>query len=145
VEASEVVDESTQIQTGSSREYAFAMDVPEAAGPCLETEQTYVGWWLRATMVRGMAFDPDLQQLLNVYDDSLTLPQPRRRDRAWSERLRRLRGSRLSGETPVWAHQDAPSGAFSTGQTPTAFETPREQTVFAPPQAPPSGNGKTQR
>ena len=67
-----MVDESTQFQTGTSREYAFAMDVPEAAGPCLETEQTYVGWWLRATMVRGMAFDPDLQQLLNVYNGPTT-------------------------------------------------------------------------
>ena len=47
------------------------MDVPEAAGPCLETEQTYVGWWLRAIVDRGMAFDPDLRQLLNVYNGPL--------------------------------------------------------------------------
>jgi hypothetical protein len=68
VEAGEVVDESPQYQTGSSREYAFAMDVPEAAGPCLETEQTYVGWKLRAVMNRAMAFDPELLLWLNVYN-----------------------------------------------------------------------------
>ena len=66
-----VVDESARYQTGSSREYPFAMEVAEAAGPCLETEQTYVGWWLRAIVDRGMAFDPDLRQLLNVYNGPL--------------------------------------------------------------------------
>ena len=72
VEAGEVVDESPRYQTRASREYAFAMDVPGAAGPCLQTEQTYVAWRLKATMVRGMAFDPDLQQLLNVYNGPTT-------------------------------------------------------------------------
>jgi hypothetical protein len=71
VEARVVVDESARYQTGSSREYPFAMEVAEAAGPCLETEQTYVGWWLRAIVDRGMAFDPDLRQLLNVYNGPL--------------------------------------------------------------------------
>jgi hypothetical protein len=55
VEASEVVDESPQLQMGLSREYTFAMEVPEAAGPSLKTEQTYVGWWLRAVVDRGLA------------------------------------------------------------------------------------------
>lgn len=72
VEASEVVDESPRYQTGSSREYPFAMDVSEAAGPCLETDQASVGWWLRATVERRMAFDPELQQLLNVYNGPTT-------------------------------------------------------------------------
>src|SRR3712207_3033615 len=43
------------------------MEVPGAAGPSLKTEQTYVGWWLRAVVDRGMAFDYELKQLLNVY------------------------------------------------------------------------------
>ena len=60
VEASEVVDESPRYQTGASREYAFAMDVPEAAGPCLQTEQTYVAWRLRVVVKRRIAFDPEL-------------------------------------------------------------------------------------
>jgi hypothetical protein len=72
VEASEVVDESPRYQTGSSREYPFAMDVPESAGPCLETDQTSVGWWLRATVERRMAFDPNLQLPLNVYNGPTT-------------------------------------------------------------------------
>lgn len=68
VQASQVVVERPRFQTGSSREYAFAMEVPEAAGPCLKTEQTYVGWWLRAVVDRGMAIDYELKQLLNVYN-----------------------------------------------------------------------------
>jgi hypothetical protein len=68
VEASEVVDESPRYQTGEIREYPFAMDVPEAAGPCLETDQTYVAWRLRAVLKRRMALDPDLQLMLNVYN-----------------------------------------------------------------------------
>ena len=68
VQASEVVDESPRFQTGLSREYAFAMDEPGAAGPSLKTEQTYVGWWLRAVVDRGLAFDYELKQLLNVYN-----------------------------------------------------------------------------
>ena len=72
VEAGEVVEESPRYQTGSSREYAFAMDVPEAAGPCLETEQTYVAWRLRAMMNRRMAYDPELQVQLNVYNAPTT-------------------------------------------------------------------------
>lgn len=72
VEASEVVDESPMYQTGSPREYPFAMDVPEAAGPCLETDQTYVAWRLRATLKRRLGFDPELQLLLNVYNGPTT-------------------------------------------------------------------------
>ena len=72
VQAGEVVDESPRYQTGSSREYAFAMDVPEAAGPCLETAQTYAGCWLMATVERRMAFDPNLQVALNVYNGPTT-------------------------------------------------------------------------
>jgi hypothetical protein len=72
VQASEVVDESPRYQTGSVREYAFAMDLPEAAGPCLETDQTYVAWRLRAVLERRMAFDPELQLLLNVYNGPTT-------------------------------------------------------------------------
>lgn len=72
VEASEVLDESPRYQTGSVREYAFALDVPEAARPCLETDQTYVAWRLRAVMKRRMAFDPELQLLLNVYNGPAT-------------------------------------------------------------------------
>ena len=49
------------------------MDVPESAGPCLETDQTYVGWWLRATVEQGMAFDPNLQLLLNIYSGPTTM------------------------------------------------------------------------
>jgi hypothetical protein len=56
----------------SIREYAFAMDVPESAGPCLETDLTSVTWWLRATVERRMAFDPNLQVALNVYNGPTT-------------------------------------------------------------------------
>jgi hypothetical protein len=72
IEASGVADESPQYQTGSIREYAFAMDVPEAAGPCLQTEQTYVGWTLKAVMDRALAFNSELQQQLNVYNGPTT-------------------------------------------------------------------------
>ena len=68
MEASQAVDESPRYETGSIREYAFAMDVPEVAGPCLETAQTYVAWSLRAVVKRGMAFDPEAQLLLSVYN-----------------------------------------------------------------------------
>ncbi len=77
VEASEVLDESPRYQTGSSREYPFAMDVPESAGPCLETDLTSVGWWPRATVERRIAFDPNVQVALNVYNGP-TLTQLRR-------------------------------------------------------------------
>jgi hypothetical protein len=72
VEASQVVDESPRYQTGSIREYAFAIDVPQAAGPCLETEQTYVGWTLKTVVDRAMAFNAELKQLLNVYNGPTT-------------------------------------------------------------------------
>jgi hypothetical protein len=72
VEASKVVDESPEYHTGSAREYAFAMAVPGTAGPCLETDQTYVAWTLRATLKRRMAFDPALKLLLNVYNGPTT-------------------------------------------------------------------------
>ncbi len=72
VEASEVVDESPRYQTGSIREYAFAMDVPEAAGPCLETEQTYAAWRLRTVVKRRKAFDAEAQLLLNVHNGPTT-------------------------------------------------------------------------
>ena len=66
------MDESPRYQTGSVREYAFALDVPEAAGPCLETDQSYVAWRLRAVMKRRLAFDSELQLLLNVYNGPAT-------------------------------------------------------------------------
>ena len=72
IEASEVVDESPRYQAGSIKEYPFALDVPEGAGPCLETDLTYVAWRLRAVVKRRMAFDPDRQLLLNVYNDPTT-------------------------------------------------------------------------
>jgi hypothetical protein len=72
VHASEVVDESPRYQTGAIREYSFAMDVPGEAGPCLETDQTYVAWKLRAVVKRRMAFDPELQLFLNVYNGPTT-------------------------------------------------------------------------
>jgi Arrestin (or S-antigen), C-terminal domain len=72
VVASEVVDESPRYETGSVREYTFAMDVPGEAGPCLETDQTYVAWRLRAVAKRRMGFDPELQLLLNVYNGPTT-------------------------------------------------------------------------
>jgi Arrestin (or S-antigen), C-terminal domain len=72
VEASEVLEESPRYETGSSREYAFAMDVPEGAGPCLETDLTHVSWTLRAVVNRRMAFDPEMQLWLNVYNGPTT-------------------------------------------------------------------------
>lgn len=48
------------------------MNLPEAAGPFLETEQTYVAWRLKALVNRRMAFDPELQRLLNVYNGPKT-------------------------------------------------------------------------
>lgn len=68
IEASEAVDECPQYQLGSIQEYPFALDMPEAAGPCLETNQTYVAWRLRAVVKRRMVFDPELHLLLNVYN-----------------------------------------------------------------------------
>ena len=72
VQASEVVDESPRYQAGSVREYAFAMNVPGEAGPCLETDQTYVAWRLKAVLRRRLGFDPELQLLLNVYNGPAT-------------------------------------------------------------------------
>ena len=72
VEASEVVDESPRYQAWLIREYAFAMDLPKAAGPCLETDQTSVAWRLRTLMRRRLGFDPELQPLLNVYNGPTT-------------------------------------------------------------------------
>jgi hypothetical protein len=68
IEASEVLEESPRYETGSSREYAFAMDVPEGAGPCLETDLTSVSWTLRAVVNRRMAYDPETQLWINVYN-----------------------------------------------------------------------------
>ena len=48
------------------------MDLPVAVGPCLETDQSYVAWMLRAVVKRRMAFDPELQLLLNVYNGPST-------------------------------------------------------------------------
>jgi hypothetical protein len=75
IEASELVEESPRYQTGSIKEYPFALDVPESAGPCLETDQTFVAWRLRATVERRMAFDPNLQLLLNIYNGPTTTPE----------------------------------------------------------------------
>ncbi len=72
VEASQVVDESPRYQTGSIREYAFAMDVPETAGPGLQTDQTYADWRLRAVLKRRLGFDPEVQSFLNVYNGPTT-------------------------------------------------------------------------
>ena len=46
--------------------------MPEGAGPCLETDLTYVAWRLRAVVKRRMAFDPELQLLLNVHNGPAT-------------------------------------------------------------------------
>jgi hypothetical protein len=46
--------------------------VPATAGPWLETDQTYVAWRLRTVMKRRMAFDPELQLMLNVYNGPTT-------------------------------------------------------------------------
>ena len=67
-----MVDERPRYQTGAIKDYAFALDVPESAGPCLETDQTYVAWRLSAVVKRRMAFDPELQLLLNVYNGPST-------------------------------------------------------------------------
>lgn len=67
-----MVDESPRYQAGSVREYAFAMNVPGEAGPCLETDQTYVAWRLKAVLRRRLGFDPELQLLLNVYNGPAT-------------------------------------------------------------------------
>lgn len=149
VEASEVVDESPRYQRGLSREYAFAMEVPGAAGPSLKTEQTYVGWWLRAVVDRGLAFDYELKQLLNVYNGPAITAE---RCPACGAEI--PQGSSVCancGEVvsqegaPVWSQQDAPPGTSPTGEAPTASETPQDQPASAPPQAPPSGPGRTHR
>jgi hypothetical protein len=72
VQTGEVVEESPRYQTGSSREYPFVLDVPEAAGPCLQTAQTFVVWTLRAMMPRSMNFDLQLGLGLNVYNGLAT-------------------------------------------------------------------------
>ncbi len=72
VVASEMVEESPRYESGSVREYAFAIAMPASAGPCLETDQTYVAWRLRAVAKRRMGFDPKLQLLLNAYNGPKT-------------------------------------------------------------------------
>ena len=153
VQASQVVDESSQFQVGLSREYAFAMDLPEVAGPSLKTEQTYVGWWLRAVVDRGLAFDYELKQLLNVYNGPTITS-----DRCPECGAEIPQGSSVCancGETvsqedaPMWSQQDAPPRMLPTGEALTATEPPQHPPVFAPPetppQAPPSGPGRAHR
>jgi hypothetical protein len=48
------------------------MAVLEGPGPCLETDQTYVAWRFRAILKCRIAFDPELQLLLNVYNEPTT-------------------------------------------------------------------------
>ncbi len=143
VQASAVIDESPRFQAGSSREYAFAMEVPEAAGPCLKTEQTYVGWWLRAVVDRGMAIDYELKQLLNVYNGPTAtadrcpecgagIPQGASVCAECGEAVSREGAS-------VWARRDQPSETFA------APATPQLQEVFTPPEAPLYGSGRAQR
>jgi hypothetical protein len=149
VEASEVGDESPQLQMGLSREYTFAMDVPEAAGPSLKTEQTYVGWWLRAVVDRGLAFDYELKQLLNVYNGPTITA-----DRCPECGAQIPQGASICAncgeavsqeDAPMWPQQDAPSGTLRTGEAPTASENPHLPPVSAPPQAPPTGPSRTHR
>ncbi len=150
VPASVVVEQSPRFQTGMSREYAFAVDVPEAAGPDLKTEQTYVGWWLRAVMDRELALDYELRQLLNVYNGPGTrtaehcpncgtqIPQGASFCTGCGEAVSRE-------EAPRQTQQDAPSRTVPVGQTLPSPETAQQQPAFSPPQAPPSGGGRAQR
>jgi hypothetical protein len=106
VEASEVVDESPRYQRGLSREYAFAMEVPGAAGPSLKTEQTYVGWWAQGCGRPGAGFrlrtQAAAQRLQRPGDHGRALPRVRRGDPARIERLCQLRrGSLPGGRTRV--------------------------------------------
>ena len=147
VQASEVLDESPQFQTGLSREYAFAMEVPGAAGPSLKTEQTYVGWWLRAVVDRGLAFDYELKQLLNVYNGptitAARCPGCGAKIPQGSSVCANCGHAVSQEDAPMWTQQDAPSGTSPTGEAPTGSENP--QPVSAPPQAPPSGPGRSHR
>ena len=149
VQASEVEDESPQFRMGVSREYAFAVDVPEAAGPSLKTEQTYVGWWLRAVVDRGLAFDYELKQLLNVYNGPMITaercPECGAQIPQGSSVCANCGETVSQEDTPMWSQQDAPPGTSPTGEAPTASETAQDQPASAPPQAPPSGPGRTHR
>ena len=142
VQANAVVDESPRFQMGLSREYAFAMDVPGAAGPSLKTEQTYVGWWLRAVVDRGLAFDYELKQPLNIYNGpaitsdrcpecGAEIPQ--------GPNVCANCGEAVSQEdAPMWSQQDAPPGTLPAGEALTVPENPQPPPGSAPPQAPPS-------
>jgi hypothetical protein len=149
VQASDVVAESPLFQIGVSREYTFALDVPEATGPSLKTDQTYVGWWLRAVVDRGMAFDYELKQLLNVYNGPTITAYHCPNCGAEIQRGASVCadcGEVISQEgPPTWSQQDAPPGMLSVGQTLATSETLRQQPVFVPPEAPPSGPSGTHR
>jgi hypothetical protein len=151
VEASEVVDESPQLQMGLSREYTFAMEVPEAAGPSLKTEQTYVGWWLRAVVDRGLAFDYELKQLLNVYNGPTITA-----DRCPECGAQIPHGASICAncadavsqeDAPMWPQQDAPSGTtLRTGEAPTASEHPTSRPSPRRPRLrPPDRAGRIER
>jgi SpoOM protein len=149
VQASEVVDESPRFQMGLSRDYAFAMDVPGAAGPSLKTEQTYVGWWLRAVVDRGLAFDYDLKQLLNVYNGPAittdSCPECGTKIPQGAGVCANCGATLSQDDAPMWTRQDAPPRTLPTGEAPTASENPQHPPGSGAPQAPPSGPSRTHR
>src|SRR3712207_9381268 len=107
------------------------MEVPGAAGPSLKTEQTYVGWWLRAVVDPGLAFDYELKQLLNVYNGPAITAE-----RCLACGAEIPQGSSVCancGEVvsqegaPMWSQQDAPPRTLPTGEAPTASELPQDR------------------
>jgi sporulation-control protein spo0M len=148
--ASQVVDEHPMLQPGSNREYAFSLDVPEAAGPSLKTDQTYVGWWLRAVVDLSMALDYELNQLLNVYNGPTTTadhcPERGARVPQGVDACAGCGEPVSRHETPLGYSLMSSSGTLPAGQVLTTVpEASPQQQSFAPPQAPPSGPKRNQK
>ena len=70
IEAQATVAESPRLQSGISQEYPFGVAVPRRASACpsSETEQTYVGWFIRGVIRRKLHRDYTLEQELNIYN-----------------------------------------------------------------------------
>ncbi|MDQ3911123.1 MAG: zinc-ribbon domain-containing protein [Actinomycetota bacterium] len=149
VQATETVEEGPQYRAGMMREYPFSLEIPGASGPSLKTNQTYVGWWLRAVVDRNLAFDYELRQLLNVYNGPDIAAE--RCPECGAELARGARfctscGNAVSREgVSASPPREAPPEPPTAGGAITASQPAQQQPVFAPPQAPPSGPNRAQR
>ncbi len=153
VEASVAVEERAWFRSGTSREYPFALEVPPGAGPCLKTEQSSVGWWLRAVVDRELTLDYGLNVLLNVYNGPS--PAALRCPKCGTGTEVGARFCTDCGKAIPWqeslvpAPQDARFGA-SAGRTMTvATSPPRQESGSGEPASlatpPPPGADRSQR